>query len=87
MHDVLRVQDLIRELEALPLDAPVMVAVVKYPDQFELKSDWDLSSAVEVCPLETGEVLDMRGMVLLTVELTDFQEELEAHIPGNSSHS
>lgn len=87
MHDILRVQDLIRELEQLPLDAPVMVAVVKYPDQFEMTDGWDDSQAVEVTPIEGGEVYLKGGQALICVELTDFTEEVENHLPGQTSHS
>ena len=94
MDDILRVQDLIRALEGMPLEAPVMIAVVKYPGEFELSVDpetgdasWDTSSAVEMCPLETGEVYLQGGQVTLCVELVDFEEQSEAHLPGHSSHS
>lgn len=87
MDDILRVQDLIRELEQLPLDAPVLIGVVKYPDQFELSDDWDISQAVEVLPLETGEVFLKRGAAMMVVELADFEEDLGANIPGSASSS
>lgn len=74
MDDILRVQDLIRELETLPLDTPVFAAVVKYPDQFEARHDWTRSTAVEICPVEAGEVYLKDGVAMICVELADWTE-------------
>jgi len=87
MEDILRVQDLIRELEQMPLDAPVLIGVVKYPAKFEMTPDWDISQAVEVLPVEAGEVFLKRGAAMMVVELTDFEEDLEANIPNQASGS
>lgn len=84
MDQILRVQDLITELEKLPMGAPVMIAVVKYPDQFELKvssdgeATWDHNEAVEVVPLETGEIHRHGDLIYITAELTDYAEEANA---------
>lgn len=93
MHGIMRVQDLIRELETLPMEAPVMIAVVKYPSEFELEispcgeASWDKSQAVELCPLETGEIYSNKGEITICVELTDYKEEMELNTPGHSSNS
>lgn len=76
MDKLLRVQDLIHELEKHDMNAPVMVNVVKYPHEFEVKANWDTSTYVESCPLESDETIAEReGIVYLCVELTDFCEE------------
>jgi hypothetical protein len=80
MEHIMRVADLRKELEDLPDDAPVMIAVVKYPNEFALKATpegkwrWDLSTDVEVHPLEHEEVTLVDGQVLLTVELEEYDE-------------
>lgn len=81
MNDVIRVQDLIHELEKLPMSAPVMVNVVKYPGEFQIDERWDISSYVESCPLEVDETIAEReGIVYLCVELTDFSQERADHL-------
>jgi hypothetical protein len=87
MDNIMRVQDLIRILEAQNPSAPVMIAVVKYPSEFMLEwddkdndeakwKDWRESLAVEVVPLENGEITTVDDEVTICVELTDFKEEL-----------
>lgn len=81
MTHVMRVQDLIRELEKMPLSAPVMVNVVKYPHEFQVDERWDISQYVESCPLEADETIAERdGIVFLCVELTDFSQERADHL-------
>lgn len=74
MDDILRAQDLIRELEKLPPHTPIMVAVVKYPGQFEARPDWASSTSVEMVPIEGGEVYAYEGIGVVCVELTDYSE-------------
>lgn len=86
MEDVMTVRQLIEELAELPPDAPVMMTVVKYPAEFEVRATpeggrWDLGTDVECHPLEHGEVTLQDGLVYLTVELTDYDEaRREAHL-------
>lgn len=84
MDDIFTVADLIEELGTLPQDAPVMITVVKYPNEFRLRptpggnASWDLGTDVECHPLERGEVTLQEGLVYLTVELADFDEARQA---------
>lgn len=84
MDDIFTVADLIEELGTLPQDAPVMITVVKYPNEFRLrptpdgKASWDLGTDVECHPLERGEVTLQEGLAYLTVELADFDEARQA---------
>lgn len=80
MDDIMTVSQLIEELRELPQDAAVMIAVVKYPNEFTLRTSpdgaasWDLGTDVECHPLELGEVTLQQGLVYMTVELTDYDE-------------
>ena len=80
MDDVMTVRQLMEELSDLPPDAPVMMTVVKYPNEFQIRSGpdgvgrWDTGTDVECHPLEHGEVTLQDGLVYLTVELTDYDE-------------
>lgn len=93
MDDILTVSQLIDELLELPPDAHVMVAVVKYPAEWndrpleeiiredhEGNARWDLGTDVECHPLEAGEVTLQQGFVYLTVELEDYDEARRAHL-------
>lgn len=86
MDDIMTVSQLISELAELPPDARVMIAVVKYPSEFQLKPTtegdmrWDLGDDVECHPLEAGEVTLQQGLVYLTVELTDYEESRREHL-------
>ena len=83
MENVMTVREVIRELEDLPPDAPVMITVVKYPAEFAVRDTdeggrWDLGTDVECHPLEDGEITLQQGLVYFTTELTDY-EEARAH--------
>ena len=78
--DIYTAKQLIDELQDLPPDTPIMLCVVKYPDQFRLKRDvdsnewrWDNGSDTEQHPLTETELID--GLLYLTVELTEFNPE------------
>lgn len=88
MDDILTVSQLIEELGELPPDAPVMITIIKYPDEFRIKADaegqgrWDLGTDVECHPLERGEITMQDGLAYLTVELTDYDESRRTHLKG-----
>lgn len=81
VEGILTVSELIEELQELPGDARVMIAVVKYPGEFCLKATpdgewrWDLGSDVEVKPLEEGEISVHDGQVWIQVELEEYNAE------------
>lgn len=77
MDGVMTVRELQEELGNFPPEATVMVAVVKYPEEFKLrfkdgKYSWTDSTDVECHPLEHGEITQQDGLVILAVELTDY---------------
>ena len=82
------VRDLIRARTQLPPEALVMLAVVKYPDLFEVRKEpdgtmsWDKSEAVEVCPLERGEIYLQGNEAIICVELVEYAE-----VPGTARHT
>jgi hypothetical protein len=83
--EIMTVKDLIRELTEMPMEAPIMVAVVKYPEEFAIRIkegelSWSDSTDVEVLPLEMGEVTMQRGCVTFAVELADYS--LNRHLAG-----
>jgi hypothetical protein len=83
--EIMTVKDLIKELTNMPMDAPIMIAVVKYPEEFAIRikqgeASWTDSTDVDVLPLETGEVTLQRGCVTFAVELTDYS--IERHMAG-----
>lgn len=79
MQGILTTSELIEALRELPPDAPVMVAVVKYPEEFKVRftpggtANWADHTDVECIPLE--EITITEGMVTLTVELADYDEQ------------
>lgn len=77
--DIMTVRDLREELMRLPDDAPVMIAVVKYPEEFPVQG-WLNNTATECLPLEVGEVTLHDGIVHLAVELTDY--DAQRHFAG-----
>lgn len=90
MEGIMTTAQLIEKLQRMPPDAPVMVAVVKYPEEFALRGNfdgelsWTDSTDVEMIPLEFD---DIDGEVTLTswgtticVELTDYSAE--RHLAG-----
>ena len=74
MQDIMTTRDLIKALVDMPQDAPVMIAVVKYPEEFPAQG-WLNSTAVECHPLEEGEINLIDGMVHIAVELIDYDEQ------------
>lgn len=79
MTDIMTNRDLINALLELPLDAKVMIAVVKYPEEFALRvnleektASWLNSTDVECHPLEFDEVTLQDGMIHIAVELEDY---------------
>lgn len=87
MDDIMTCRELIQALLELPPDAPVMIAVIKYPEEFALRVDvegelsWMDSTDVEVVPLERDEVTLQRGnCVTIAVELADY--DAQRHFAG-----
>lgn len=86
MDDIMTVGELIEELHRQPPDARVMIAVVKYPAEFALKRNgngeisWLDHSDTECIPLERGEITNQNGMVVLAVELMDY--DAQRHFAG-----
>jgi hypothetical protein len=88
--EIATVKDLIAELVEFAeskdaWDAPVMIAVIKYPEEFQVKikngkASWTDSTDVEVQPLERGEVTMQDSCCMIAVELTDYDEQ--RHIAG-----
>ncbi|PYS90453.1 MAG: hypothetical protein DMF62_04640 [Acidobacteria bacterium] len=84
MDDVFTVAGLIAELECLPPDAPVLITIVKYPqdsmrrDLEQWGIDWDEGDDVEVVPLE--QLYMKAGLVHLCTELTDYSEERREYL-------
>lgn len=80
MEGIMTVREMIEELEQLPQDAPVMIAVIKYPEEFQVKVtngnvSWTESTTVECHPLEAGEITVIDGIVHVAVELMDYDEQ------------
>lgn len=85
MQGIMTAKDLIERLEELPEEAPVMIAVVKYPEEFTMRfrdgrATWSDHSDVECHPLEEGEVTFVDGAAMLAVELTDY--DAQRHFAG-----
>lgn len=85
MDGIMTCRDLINELLQLPDEAPVMIAVVKYPEEFAIRVkdgewSWDESTDVECLPLDSDEISVQHGMIYLVVELEDYDEQ--RHIAG-----
>jgi len=85
MEGIMRVGELIEELLEHDVDAPVMIAVVKYPAEFALRHkggewSWMDSTDVECHPLEHGEITVQRGAIVLAVELNDY--DAQRHFAG-----
>lgn len=84
MDNIYRVGDLVEELMELPLDTPILVTIVKYPqdsmkrDLDDWDGDWDLGDDVEIVPLEQTYIKD--GVVHLCTELTDYSEERREYL-------
>jgi hypothetical protein len=77
--------DLIEVLKEFPPEQLVMIAVCKYPEEFCIRfkdgePSWDTSTDVEVLPLEAGEIVTLRGMTTLMVELADY--DAQRHLAG-----
>jgi hypothetical protein len=81
MDNIIHVRELIEELEQFPDDCPIMIAVIKYPGEFAIRTTqegelrWDLGTDVEVNPLEEGEISLHEGQVWLQVELEEYDTE------------
>lgn len=80
MEAIMTAADLIEVLGEMPPNAPVMITVVKYPSEFSIRNTdegprWDLGTDTECHPLEHGEVTLQRGLVYLTTELNDYDEQ------------
>lgn len=85
MDGIMTTADLIEELKKQPPTQPVMIAVVKYPEEFALRHkddgwSWLDSTDVEVQPLEHGEVTTQNGFTTIAVELMDY--DAQRHFAG-----
>lgn len=85
MDGIMTVADLIAELQEYPAEAPVMVAVIKYPEEFKVQikdgsASWSNHTDVECQPLEHEEITMIDGVVHLAVELTDY--DAQRHFAG-----
>ena len=78
MDGIMTVREVIEDLTGRDPDAPVMIAVIKYPDEFAIRfkdgiPTWTDSSDVECVPLETGEITTTHeGVVMIAVELAEY---------------
>lgn len=86
-NDIMKVGDLIAQLLEYDANLPVMIAVVKYPEEFALRKNahtgevsWMDSTDVECIPLEHGEVTNQDDIITIAVELMDYDEQ--RHIAG-----
>lgn len=80
MEGIMTVEDLIHDLQQYPPDAPVIVAVIKYPEEFAIRIkdgewSWDESTDVECHPLDPEEITLQHNMLYLAVELEDYDEQ------------
>lgn len=81
MDGIMTVSEVIEELQQRDPDAPVMIAVIKYPEEFTVRfkdgiPSWSDSSDVECLPLEPGEITTTHeGVVMFAVELADYDAE------------
>lgn len=86
MEGIMTVREVIEELSHRDPDAPVMIAVIKYPEEFSIRfkdgvPSWSDSTDVECLPLETGEIITTHeGTVLMAVELADY--DAQRHYAG-----
>lgn len=85
MNGILTTKELIEELKRMPEDAPVVIAVVKYPEEFAIRfkddsMSWTDSTDVECVALEQGEVTLQRGCTTIAVELMDY--DAQRHFAG-----
>lgn len=86
MDEIMTVRQVIEELQGRDPDAPVMVAVIKYPEEFSIRfkdgiPTWSESSDVECIPLEVGEITTTHdGVVMMAVELADY--DAQRHFAG-----
>lgn len=82
MQGILTVGEMIDQLTEFPSDTPVMVAVIKYPEEFAIRLKegevtWADHTDVECQPLsdEAGEITLVNGTLMIAVELTDYDEQ------------
>lgn len=86
MEGIMTVGDLIDDLSTRDMASPVMIAVVKYPEEFAIRFKdgvpcWADSSDVECVALESGEVTTTPdGLVMIAVELTEY--DAQRHFAG-----
>jgi hypothetical protein len=90
MEGIVTVGELIAELQKQPQDAPVMIAVIKYPEEFavrfkpnddgDLEANWADSPDIELVPYEADDITMQRGVCTIAVELTDYS--LQRHYAG-----
>lgn len=86
MDGIMTVREVIEDLAGRDPDAPVMIAVIKYPEEFAIRfkdgvATWSDSSDVECVALETGEITTTHeGVVMIAVELADY--DVRRHVAG-----
>ena len=81
MEGIMTVKDLIEELQGMNQDAPVFLAVTKYPGEFRIdfidgEGRWMDHSDVECSPLTPDEIIDHpSGIVYISAEVEEFNQE------------
>ena len=87
MDGILTVADMIEVMQGFEPTAPVMVAVIKYPEEFAIRvrdgeASWADHTDVECQPLsdEEGDITLINGTVMISVELTDY--DAQRHFAG-----
>ena len=81
MEGVITVADLIGELLEMNQDAPVFLAITKYPGEFRIdfsdgENRWMDHTDVECSPLTLDEVIEhSSGIVYISAEIEEFNEE------------
>ena len=79
MEGIMTVRDLIEDLADRDLDQPVMVAVIKYPEEFAIQfrngeARWTDHDDVECVPVGFDDIQSINGIVHISVELADYSE-------------
>ena len=95
MEGIMTIRDLIQELTHFEdgternLDEPVMIAVIKYPEEFKLQfrdgePRWTDHDDVELIPLGFDDIISFDGVCHIAAELEEFNKE-RWMVGGNST--
>lgn len=87
MEGIMTAAEMIAKLGEYDPDTPVMVAVIKYPEEFAIRikdgqASWSDHTDVECRPLSSdeGEITLVNGTIMIAVELTDY--DAQRHFAG-----